>query len=137
MPKFELKKTIEAQKLNPRTRIPLADPPVTISFGAILEDIEEDRDWGKFLYLGKPYRCPLDILMAALASRPLAEGPPAAGKAPAEALDSGPQMNWEQVKSPHHTMFRAKTPGGWMVIVDSSAFFYPDPKHQWDGSTLP
>lgn len=138
MPKFELKKTIEATKLNKRTGIPLVDPPVTISFGAIIEDIEEDRDYGKFLHLGQPYRCALDILMAALEKRPLGEAPAAA---PARALDvalnSGPRMVWQQVTSPHHTVARAKVPGGWMVLVDAAALFYPDPEHQWDGTTLP
>ena len=36
---------------------------------------------------------------------------------------------------------RAKVPGGWFVQastgVASSGFFYPDPEHEWDGSSLP
>ena len=36
---------------------------------------------------------------------------------------------------------RAKVPGGWLVQVNllsySGAFFYPDPEHIWDGSSLP
>ena len=31
---------------------------------------------------------------------------------------------------------RAKVPGGWLVIYSLSITFYPDPKHEWDGSTL-
>ena len=35
---------------------------------------------------------------------------------------------------------RAKVPGGWFVYVSvnqgSSVFFYPDPRHEWDGSSL-
>ncbi len=38
-------------------------------------------------------------------------------------------------------VLRAKVPGGWFVKVDrgyaGGAFFYPDPEHQWDGSSLP
>jgi hypothetical protein len=138
MPKFELKKTIEAAKLNKRTGIPLGGPPVTISFGAIIEDIEEDRDYGKFLHLGQPYRCALDVLMAALDKRPLPEGPAAApARALDEAAEPGPRMVWRPVASPHHAVARAKVPGGWMVLVDEAALFYPDPEHQWDGTTLP
>lgn len=36
--------------------------------------------------------------------------------------------------------FRTKVPGGWFVSVSRNkgggAFFYPDPAHQWDGSSL-
>lgn len=36
---------------------------------------------------------------------------------------------------------RAKVPGGWFVLITQPAvrgsFFYPDPEHQWDGSSLP
>ena len=38
-------------------------------------------------------------------------------------------------------VIRAKVPGGWFVKVDRTdaggAFFYPDPEHTWDGSSLP
>ncbi len=32
--------------------------------------------------------------------------------------------------------FRSKVPGGWFVLVPDGAFFYPDPTHSWDGSSL-
>ena len=36
---------------------------------------------------------------------------------------------------------RAKVPGGWLVqttfLSGGGAFFYPDPEHLWDGSSLP
>ena len=39
-------------------------------------------------------------------------------------------------------VMRAKVPGGWFVrtylgMQAGSAFFYPDPEHLWDGSSLP
>lgn len=38
-------------------------------------------------------------------------------------------------------MRRAKVPGGWLLTVGvgngGGVTFYPDPKHQWDGSSLP
>jgi hypothetical protein len=36
---------------------------------------------------------------------------------------------------------RAKVPGGWLVAVGifggGGVTFYPDPKHEWDGRSLP
>ncbi len=37
-------------------------------------------------------------------------------------------------------MLRAKVPGGWFIQIkdaSNSGFFYPDPEHTWDGSSLP
>ena len=58
---------------------------------------------------------------------------------------------WEEVKSDWKTkgffsvnapyIIRAKVSGGWFVRTGSgegiAAFFYPDPEHLWDGSSLP
>ena len=40
------------------------------------------------------------------------------------------------------TAFRGKVPGGWLIVTSSSeglsgVTFYPDPKHEWDGGSLP
>ena len=35
----------------------LGTDPVTIPYGAIVENITEDRDKRKFFYLGEPYEC--------------------------------------------------------------------------------
>lgn len=36
--------------------------------------------------------------------------------------------------------YRAKIPGGWLVLSDGSEerglTFVPDPKHEWDGTSL-
>jgi hypothetical protein len=35
--------------------------------------------------------------------------------------------------------YRAKVPGGWLVVVADNATgltFYPDPEHNWDGGSL-
>jgi len=41
----------------------------------------------------------------------------------------------------HCIMFRAKAPGGWLVLCkafnEESITFYPDPDHVWDGNSLP
>jgi hypothetical protein len=55
MAKFELTKSIEARKLNPRNRQPIG-LPVTIPFGAILGKFVEGRDMVEFDYLGEPYQ---------------------------------------------------------------------------------
>jgi hypothetical protein len=42
-------------------------------------------------------------------------------------------------------VFRARVPGGWLVMVawaaaasgSASVTFVPDPSHRWDGSSLP
>jgi hypothetical protein len=57
MAKFELLKTIEATKLNKRTLRALGGDKATIPYGAILENITEDRDRRKFFYLGEPFEC--------------------------------------------------------------------------------
>jgi hypothetical protein len=38
-------------------------------------------------------------------------------------------------------LFRAKIPGGWLVLLRTdeaeSVTFVPDPRHEWDGSSIP
>ena len=65
------------------------------------------------------------------------------------------EFKWEDVdiaKDCHHlpesydrhepAIRRAKVPGGWFITSRSYGshtpigFFYPDPKHEWDGGTL-
>ncbi len=70
MPKFELAKTIEAVKLNPRTMRRLSPEKFTIPYGAILDKLERDRDTQKFHYLGEPYECPLSDIESALKPLP-------------------------------------------------------------------
>lgn len=66
MAKFELTKSIEAVKLNPRTLRPLSDLKHTIPYGAVLEKLTLDRDMQQFHYLGEPFECPEADLKAAL-----------------------------------------------------------------------
>jgi hypothetical protein len=32
--------------------------------------------------------------------------------------------------------YRSKVPGGWFIRCKEGAFFYPDPKHEWNGRSL-
>jgi hypothetical protein len=67
-PKFELTKSIEAKKLNPRTMVPLNEYQ-TIPFGAIIDNLVEERDVAKFSYLREYFQYPLEDLKAA--SKPI------------------------------------------------------------------
>jgi hypothetical protein len=143
MSKFELTKTIEARKLNPRTRIPTTGHPVTIPFGAIVQDAVQDRDVRKFTYLGDPYQCPDEMFrvctVAIAETRPAAKAEAQPAPAPEAAAEEsraaeGDGVAWEQVPSNWLPMRRAKVAGGWLVALgDSGAglVFYADPKHQW------
>jgi len=64
MAKFELTKSIEARKLNPRTMVPLNDYH-TIPFGAIIENLVDKDDVEQFSYLGEYYQYPREDLKAA------------------------------------------------------------------------
>lgn len=163
MPKYELIKLIEAQKLNPRTGIPTTDPLLTIPFGGIIEDITPDRDMDKFVYLGQRYQCAHDILESAISLIDAPAAPPpqspaatgaqtvaakAAAAAAAEAATvapgdpvatstaQAPKLVWEPL---HSTLAcsRARVLGGWLVAAGGGVTFYPDLGHEWDGGSLP
>src|SRR5579863_8165497 len=68
MAKFELTKSIEARKLNPRTMVPLNEYH-TIPFGAIIDNLVENRDMQQFSYLTDHYQYPSEDLKAA--SKPI------------------------------------------------------------------
>ena len=64
-------------------------------------------------------------------------------KAPAKPKAAAPPMlQWEAIldgRFPKQTtawLFRAKVPGGWLM-AGGGMTFVPDPKHAWDGSSLP
>ncbi len=149
MARFEFTKTLEATKLNKRTGSPINEVR-TISYGAVIDNLEEEGDYLKFLFLGEPYRIRQDILRSAL--RPVGGGEAAAPGDPAPATSSGAGgssaaapvsapveilLHWEDLKSDVR-MRRAKLPGGWLVSAAGLGLtFYPDPLHQWDGTSLP
>ncbi|MBK5291852.1 MAG: hypothetical protein JJE04_09285 [Acidobacteriia bacterium] len=150
MPKFELIKTIEARKLNKRSRLPLNGPPSTIPYAAIVDDVVRDRDNVAFTHLGELYQCSYSVFAGAMGSTgeedavsvaPEAEGSAAepAEKVKEQRLD-GPRLVWAMVNSPSCPVARAKVPGGWLVAsgkgASASIAFYPDTRHEWDGGSL-
>jgi len=65
MAKFELTKSIEARKLNPRTKVPLNEYQ-TIPFGAIIDELVDAGDAQQFAYLREYFQYPKDDLKAAM-----------------------------------------------------------------------
>jgi hypothetical protein len=148
MATHELTKMIEAKKLNKRSKLPLTEPPVTIPFGALIQDIEEDGDLRRFSYLGELYQCPRDLLARALPRvKTAAAAPPealpqrVAAQGVVVAAEAGAAIQWEELasSSPLRT-WRAKVPGGWLLAAGGGGAagltFYPDVDHSWDGRTL-
>jgi hypothetical protein len=145
MAKLEVTKTIEARMLNKRNRQVLSQPPVTIPYGAILDDVVENRDMIEFNYVGELYSCKAEVLRAASHSL---DGPPVASQsstssgvasAPAPAIVEATFV-WEKLNSGSLPVSRAKLPGGWLIVTGDGAArsiaFYPDAAHAWDGKTL-
>ncbi len=141
MATYELAKTIEARKLNPRSKLPLPEPPVTIPYGAVLTGLEWLDGLARFHYLGELYQCEEEVLRDAL-GRELAETPKPAAKpaterpAPSRSTDKPAGLVWEDVPSNRFHVFRARIPGGWLVAVDNGTgvglTFLADPKHDWE-----
>jgi hypothetical protein len=137
MLKLEVTKTIEARTLNKRTRQMLAQPPVTLPYGAILSDVVENRDVMEFSYMGELYNCKSEVLRAASHSLDDSAGSPA-GAAPA-SLEAQITFRWEKLNAGTIPTFRAKVPAGWLILVGETSSrgvtFYPDADHEWDGTT--
>lgn len=160
MIRLELNKSIEAKRLHKRTGAPLPDPEVVIPYGAIVENVEQDRDYVRFAYLRETYRCTHTLLASATDPRawkaqlegtaepePAAEPAAAAAPAPAAetgstdaapAVPAGPALQWTALQSGRVALVRTKVPGGWLIAAPSGASlaFYPDAKHEWDGGSL-
>ena len=144
MSKLPLNKSIEATKLNERTEAPLVGPPVTIPFGALIEPMGASRDREKFRYLGELYSVAQDIFLAATWSDEMepASPPAAAVSVSPEAAQRVPQkakaakLRFEQLDAGGYAMARAKVHGGWLIACGTGVAFYPDPTHEWDGTSL-
>jgi hypothetical protein len=143
--KLELNKSIEARKLNKRTGSPTTDPEAVVPYGAIVENVEPDRDFERFTYLGELYQCPHAVLASATdpqawkAQRaPAAESAAPAVSSARQPAPAAPRLQWAPVDTSHVPLLRARVPGGWLIAAGSGAVltFYPDPDHEWDGTSL-
>lgn len=136
MPVFELGKSIESIRLNKRNRLPMGDPPRTIPFGALIEEISERGDRASFVYLGELYECAADLLRSALLASGPAQPNGAANETEKRAAETAVKqpasLEWEPVGSSQGSFARARVPGGWLVLSDSNALvFIPDQQHVW------
>jgi hypothetical protein len=131
----ELAKSIEAKKLNKRSKLPLPEPAVTIPFGALVQEIEEDGAQARFAYLGELYQCSLDLLNRAVGAS--AGTHSAAESGTANAARTEAPFRWQEIRTNLGELQRASVPGGWLLMSGSSRSitFYPDPDHAWDGRT--
>lgn len=150
--KYRVTKMVEARRLNPNSGIPLTEPPTALPFGAMLDNVREERDVFKFTYLGKPYQCLQTILRPAMepfGAAPVKaaavveedDGGPAVVEAPVAApavVAADAAFQWETVATSHGAILRAKVPGGWLVMTGrgTGLAFMPDTGHKWDGATL-
>jgi hypothetical protein len=139
MPVFELGKSIESIRLNKRNGLPMGDPPRTIPFGALVEEVSERGDRASFVYLGELYECGADLLRSALmaSGSPATNGNEGAGsgqKTKAQALEpkQPPTLTWERVESNEGSFSRARVHGGWLVVAEAGALaFIPDADRSW------
>ncbi|MCS7024253.1 MAG: hypothetical protein NZV14_05595 [Bryobacteraceae bacterium] len=148
MSKYELSKSVEARKLNPRTGQPTNDPPATIPYGAILDKVEFDGDFVRFVYLMERYQAQAEHVKGALtALGGAAEVATAAGARDQaegtvenrEATRKDFKLRFEPLSSNHGLpLYRTAIPGGWLVTNASfgAVTFVPDPEHRWDGSSV-
>lgn len=157
--KYRVTKMVEARRLNPNSGIPLTEPPTALPFGAMLDNVREERDVFKFTYLGKPYQCLQTILRPAMEpfgaapvkaaavveeddggeEETVVSSPVAVVAAPVPAVVAADAaFQWETVATSHGAILRAKVPGGWLVMTGrgTGLAFIPDTGHQWDGATL-
>jgi hypothetical protein len=136
MPVLELGKSIECIRLNKRNRLPMGDPPRTIPFGALVEEIRETGDRASFIYLGELYECPADVLRSALlvsgSAQPNGGAARTETRAPGAAPKQSASLEWESLPSSQGSFSRAKVPGGWLLASDANALvFIPDQEHAW------
>ncbi len=142
MPKYEMVKSVEARKLNKRTGLLTNDPPITIPYAAIIEDVEEVGDQIRFLYLLELYQVREDNVRGAI--RPLDSDAPqiggtSAATAAAAPAPERPRLNFQtlNVRGTSNSLARARIPGGWLVAGQSGGVtFVPDAGHEWDGASL-
>lgn len=150
MAKFELSKSVEGVKVNKRSGIPTTER-ISISFGAIIEDPQPERDSLRFKYMldivdvklseiegyYKPIATTGAFPVPAKTAEPVPAPTPAPTPAPAPAAaPADPRfIRWETIPSnlPTH---RAKVPGGWLVSAGHGLTFLPDPEHAWEGASL-
>lgn len=140
MAKYEITKSVDVDEVNKRSGLPTGKKR-TLAFGAIIDNLVEDRDLYRFTYLGEPFRAKAKELMEAAHPLEGTGGEVAAANSASPAGTSAVakpeyKLKWEAMSSSIPGS-RAKVPGGWLVsITNGGLTFLPDAEHSWDGSSL-
>jgi hypothetical protein len=143
--KLTIIKSINANRLNPKTGVPYSEPETTIPYGAILTYRGSDGDSERFDYMTVLYRCKRDVLSSAIEGGKIpaengasTEAAPVATKAAAASAPAPePSLKFEKLNATPYAIARAKVPGGWLVLAGTTSIaFYPDPDHAWTGESL-
>src|SRR5690349_10260061 len=141
MSKFELTKSIEARKLKKSSGLPLPEPPATISFGSIIENVKQVGRMGRFTFLFNLYEADYSVLESALkpvgaaTTDPVPTPATVASTAATPGLASEVKFRWEEIATTHGVLLRAKVPGGWLLDRGTGLLFFEDAKYKWDGTT--
>lgn len=148
MAKHEVGKSLEAVRLNKRTGIPLTEAPITIPYGAILNDLEEVGNYYKFTYHSERYQMRVDSARGALhliagTQESVAKETPAVIQASNQTVveepiaeDSRPVLTFERLRvTGGPALSRAKVPGGWLIVSAGGVTFVQDAYHAWDGGS--
>jgi len=141
--KLTLNKSIEAKKLNKRTGAPATEPESTVPYGAIIDYQGPDGSAERFMYMGELFRCAHDLLASAMEGGkiPKVAADPASSAVAVTAAEPAvqqPRLEFATLPSTHHSLTRAKVPGGWLVVAGGTGIaFLPDAAHEWDGLSLP
>src|ERR1017187_3565184 len=115
--RLELNKSIEARKLNKRTGSPTTDPEVVIPYGAFVENVEADRDFERFTYLGELYQCTHTLRASATDPRawkaqlaPAAEPATPAASSAGQSAPAAPRLQWEPLDRSEEQTSELQTP---------------------------
>lgn len=162
MSKFVVDKNFEAVKLNKRTHTPLGEHPITIPYGAILDDIEEHGQFYRFGYLMERYQVKISVAKGAF--QPMDAGSTVKMQDDDDPPSHTPRHSTHSDDAPHFKaparshrapaasgtlvfetltvqggteLSRAQVHGGWLVASSAGAVtFVPDPSHRWDGGSI-
>ncbi len=54
------------------------------------------------------------------------------------AAPAGSILQWMDLRTIGPKTQRARVPGGWLIsVAGTGVAFFPDPDHEWDGTSLP
>lgn len=110
----------------------MGEPPRTIPFGSLIDEISEHGSRATFVYLGELYECGADLLRSALSASNPGTTTPSSRASPAAELKTPPVLTWESLQSTEGLFSRARVAGGWLVMNEAKSLaFVPDAANAW------